>query len=522
MSRSVFISLLFIFAVASHATGFDVDSLLLRSVGGLHGYQTISSMTSFRAVGRIDLNGLIGRFEEVVVPPNQLYFRLTFPDFSLTQAYDGREAWQEDINERVSVLSGFELRELIRSTYFETFSHVLPGRLAGAYQYWGDTTVQGEDLKMVLFFPLLSDTTIVGFDAATGLRRITISKMDDLETVATNEQYQLVDGVPISFEQRAVANGAPLNMLMQVDSAAFNQPVDRSIFTRPDKQEQGDVFPSEHPSIEIPFTYVDGHIFLVATINGRKRVRLILDSGASATLFHEKTIAGMDLPVVGTMPARGVAGFEKVALVRTDSISLGPLSLYGQIGGSADLSVITANVEDSLPFGGAIGYDFLSRYPIMIDYARSVLVVYDPDRFEPPTTGVTIPFDLTMQVPTVEADLGGAKGKFLVDMGNALGLIVHEQFAAEHKLEERLKAAESSDRMIGGVGGGTRGRTLIAPEFTVGSLTLKDIPVIVAEGSQGITGSHEIDGNIGAEVFRTYRVVFDYQRHQLHLLPLSD
>jgi hypothetical protein len=230
----------------------------------------------------------------------------------------------------------------------------------------------------------------------------------------------------------------------------------------------------------------------------------------------------MDLPVVGTMPARGVAGFEKVALVRTDSISLGAITLYGQIGGSADLSMISSDVGDTLPFGGAIGYDFLSRNPTMIDFARSVLVVYDPKRFEPPTTGVTIPFDLTMQVPTVEADLSGAKGKFLIDLGNALGLIVHEQFATEHKLEERLKMAETGDRRIGGVGGGTRGRTLIAPEFTVGSLTLRDIPVIVAEGSQGITGSHEIDGNIGAEVFRTYRVVFDYRRHQLHLLPLSD
>ncbi len=521
MSRSLCLIALVVLGLPLASFGFDVDSLLKISVGGDAGLETVSTMRSYRAVGAVEFNGLAGRFEEIVAPPNRLMLRLHFPQFSMTQAFDGIEAWQQDVNGRISTLSGFERAELLRSLYFEGFAHVVPDRFPGSYEYWGDTTIQGESLKLVRFFPLDADTMIVGYNATTGMRRVTFSRMDDLLTVMTNDQYQNVEGVPIAMRQTGITIGAPIEITMRIDTAAFNLDVDTTIFTRPDIASQVRPFPSADGYVELPFDYVNGHILVVATLNGKKRVRLILDSGASATLLNSATTQDLEMPEVGRMPARGVAGFQEVALVRIDSIALGELTLYSQIGGFTDLGML-ATSPDELPIGGVIGYNFLSQFPILIDYQRSLLIVYDPAKFEPPTARISIPFDLTMQVPTVKATIGGVEGEFLVDLGNALGLIVHEQFATENKFDELFSATASDDRIIGGVGGKMRGRAYVAPEFTVGDLKLTDIPVLVAESSQGITGSRQIDGNIGSGVFRTYHVVFDYQRHQLYLLPLAD
>ena len=81
---------------------------------------TIQTMTSFRATGEIVLNGQRGTFFEIVAPPNRIYYSLTFPDFNITQGYDGQDGWQSDLNGRISRISGFEMEALIQSLYLET------------------------------------------------------------------------------------------------------------------------------------------------------------------------------------------------------------------------------------------------------------------------------------------------------------------------------------------------------------------------------------------------------------------
>ncbi len=157
--------------------------------------------------------------------------------------------------------------------------------------------------------------------------------------------------------------------------------------------------------VTVPFSYRNGHIYVVATVNGVKKGLFILDSGCSATIFHDEFVKGMNLLPAGSMPAKGVGGYESVALLRSDSIQIGPVTLFRQIGGSSDLSGIGKG--DTIPFGGILGYDFLSRFPILIDYHGETLTLFDPAQFSPPEGGTEVPFTLTMQVPTVKASLFG-------------------------------------------------------------------------------------------------------------------
>ncbi|MBK7143182.1 MAG: clan AA aspartic protease [bacterium] len=496
---------------------FDLDSLLALSVGGPDGLRTVQTMSSFKATGEIILNGQRGRFIELVAPPNRIYYSLIFPQFGITQGYDGQEAWQSDLNGRVSKISGFEKKELLKTLYLESYSHLVPGRMPGTATYLKDTVADGVTYHLVEYYPFMQDTLRVLYEQGSGYRSVQVSYMDNICTMMSLGSYEIVQSVPLAMRQISVAIGVPLTMEMVVDTALFNEPIDLSVFSPPGLTEL--TLPGGVDSILIPFVLENGHIYVQGTINGKKRVRLILDSGASATIFNSPVVAEMELQVVGSMPARGVAGYVETKLVRSDSLTVGEITLYGQIGGMADLSVLRVSQSDTIPFGGIIGYDFLSRFPIQIDYQRNQLVVYDPSRFVAPSGGHIIPFNLTMQVPTVDIVLAGAKGRFLIDLGNALGLILHNEFAQRNKLDTLPRLGSQDRGKLGGIGGGVGGEWVVVPELRVGSLTLSEIPAILSASSAGITGSYEIEGNIGNELLRSYKVVFDYQHQMLYLLP---
>jgi hypothetical protein len=103
-----------------------------------------------------------------------------------------------------------------------------------------------------------------------------------------------------------------------------------------------------------------------------------------------------------------------------------------------------------------------------------------------------------------------------------MGLILHEQFTIQNQLDTLTSLSSNEHGKLGGIGGGVAGKWVILPDFRVGTLVLENVPAILSAGSQGITGSYEIDGNIGNELLRTYKVVFDYQRQMLYLLPAHD
>ncbi len=495
----------------------DLDSLLIKSVGGEEGLRTVSTMTSFRATGEVTMNGLKGRFVQVVVPPDRIYYELTFPQFSIKQGYDGMTGWQTDLNGRVSRISGFEEAELIKTLYTETYSHVVPGRMAGSAAYVKDSVIDGVAYPLVEFYPQNKDTLRVLYNAETGERVMQISKLDNIKTIISFDETVVVQSVPIPFRQSSVAIGVPLAIDWVIDSAQFNVPVDGAIFAQPGSAHRS--LPVGIDSVMIPFTYENGHIYVTATINGKKRVRLILDSGASATIFNSEVVGAMELPEVGTMPARGVGGFVEVKLVKSDSVAIGDITLFDQIGGLMDLTGLNVVRNDSLPFGGVVGYDFLSQFPTTIDPLREVVTVYDPEHFVAPQNGYAIPFDLTMQVPTVEASVNGIHGRFLIDLGNAMGLILHGPFVEKNKLDTLPRIEVGEGRRIGGIGGDVESRMVRIAELRVGEFKLKEIPAVISAGTSGISGSVVVDGNIGNGILRSYKVVFDYRHQVLYLLP---
>ena len=502
---------------------FDLDSLLVKSVGGQAALEKLRAAKSYRIEGEMALNAMPGRFVISYAVPDLFRLEVNLSQFTIVQAYDGATGWQQDINDRTSILGGYEKKELLKQIYLQSFAYLFDGRVPGSVSYNGTATIDGKIYHEVIMRPLNDDSVWVYFDTATGLQALTISRVDNVVTKTTTEDYRRVDGVLLPYYSMATAEGMSMQSEFRMEKVEFNVPMDAALFST-DKYMPTDFhFPDGVASVSIPIGYRRGHIYLPATVNGNFKALFLLDSGASANIMNAPTFAEVGLKAIGTIPSKGVAGYDEVTLVRSDSLQIGEVSLYNQVAGMFDMTEMVSSGFDlgdsELPFGGVLGHDFLSRFPMRLDYKNNILTIFDPNSFSPPPGGHEIPFFLTQGVPTIEGRIIGIPGDFIVDLGNAFGLILHPRFVENNKIEDKLDDIRISRKGVSGVGGSVAARTAFAADFAFGDIRIKSLRVILPEGEQGLTGSKELAGNIGNLVLEGFSVLFDYTDSRLILYP---
>jgi hypothetical protein len=463
------------------------------------------------------MGGIEGEIRVWVMPPDKYRLEFKSPAISITRGFDGQLAWERDQNGRVLELSGLE-RELVeKSAYFESFSYMIPDRMKGSRDYKGVLRRRGHTYHVVQLVPGNGDTSWSYLDVLTGLCDVTETRLRDDLVTTTMTDYRSVSGILVPFFVRDTINGMPGSSLVLLEQADINLTVDPVIFTRPELGPRDFHFPADVASVTIPFSFVDSHIFVRATLNGKVTVYLLLDSGASGNIYYRPTVESLDLPITGYLPVRGVAADDSIGLVVVDSVQVGELLLYHQVAGMMEESPIGLVNMENAKFGGVLGFDFLSRFPIRIDYEKYELTVFNPDQFVLPVGGVEIQFRFETKVPTVTAEIAGVSGDFILDLGNAIGLVLHDDFVQGNDLESRLLNIHELSGAMLGVGGATTMRGATAPSVMFGGVQLGETPVFLPQSAGGISASTRIDGNIGNPVLERFTVLLDYQRNRVVL-----
>jgi hypothetical protein len=498
---------------------FNLDSLLIKSVGGPEAVQAIENARSFRAEGKLDFNGMPGVYTTTLVPPDKYVTEIDLGALKIRQGFDGAIAWQTNPNGSVSILSGYERRELLKSLYFESFSYLIPDRLPGDIAYNGLTTRRDTAYHEVVFYPLGQDTVRVLFDVATGRQRFVESEVDNLQTNTSIEGYRKFGGIVFPTRTVLTGVGAPLAISMQIDTVVIDEPTELSIFDYPESSGDRLHFPEGKDSVVVAVKYLNGHIYVLATVDGAEPRWFILDSGTSAVILDRAWADSLPLEKSGTMVAKGMGGYEDVSLLRIDSLKIGELTLVDHICGTLELSTIGFTPPTGHPFGGILGHDFLAELPMMLDYRAGRLIVYTPETAPSPVSGAELPCRFTSGVPTVTATLDGVSGDFLVDLGNPFGVIVHQQFAREHHLNDILLDVRDFEGGLGGIGGSALGQSGMAQQLNFGSFALDSIRVLLPETTSGLAGSEEIAGNIGNLVLQNFRLFLDYANNRLVFYP---
>jgi predicted aspartyl protease len=140
----------------------------------------------------------------------------------------------------------------------------------------------------------------------------------------------------------------------------------------------GSVDPPPAPSGPAVATVTDGvtriafapgsSIMVIATINGRAPVQLILDTGATRTTISPAALVGLgvtyrDAPKV---EIHGVTGTASTYLVALESLEVGGARV-------GPLPVLSHDAQMGGGSQGLLGWDFLNHFRVTIDNARGVV-----------------------------------------------------------------------------------------------------------------------------------------------------
>jgi hypothetical protein len=256
-----------------------------------------------------------------------------------------------------------------------------------------------------------------------------------------------------------------------------------------------------------------GGVQFDAMINGKGPFRLIFDSGAGMNVLSPAVARQIGMTEDGSgIKANGAgSGSLMAAGGNVTSVQVGDLVLHNQ-----------KFYVFSLPWGdlkgpvGAVGWEFLRRLVVTVDYQREQIAFSAPQAFVYTGDGVRVPMvlDRTPNQIEVKASVDGASGVFCIDTGDEGSLELEQRFVSQYDLVKKL-----SPRYHGYAGSGVGGAMPPAYYGRVKSVRIGEAEVtnVLADLFDAQAISDENAGNIGTRVLRQFNITFDLPHSVMYL-----
>ena len=292
-----------------------------------------------------------------------------------------------------------------------------------------------------------------------------------------------------------------------------------------DKPAQGSNTSKGQSALRIPFEISEGgHIFLRARVNRSEPLWFGLDSGAEQTMISLKQAKALKLRLQGDMQAAG-GGEETVDFSITRNVSF---SLTGIDFVLSEVGVLPLDFSSPVAgqaIGGLLGYDFISRYVVEIDYAEQVINLYNRRTYRYRGRGEVIAISTIDNNPYIPArvlfpGLAPFNVMLLIDSGADTELFFNSPFVNKRRLlTARQETTEASTL---GIGGASKIRIGKATSIQIGSAVIADPVVHFSLATKGDSASTVEPGFIGGKLLRRFKkVIFDPTRRRLILEPNS-
>jgi predicted aspartyl protease len=109
-------------------------------------------------------------------------------------------------------------------------------------------------------------------------------------------------------------------------------------------------------------------ILLETVVNGKGPYRFVLDTGASLTMISPQLAENLDVKREEAQKATGAGGNVDIHFGIVQSLAVGETRLEAMRVGIMDLTGISKVIETDID--GIVGYNFLSKFRVLIDYRR--------------------------------------------------------------------------------------------------------------------------------------------------------
>lgn len=276
-------------------------------------------------------------------------------------------------------------------------------------------------------------------------------------------------------------------------------------------------------ALAIPFELSDkGHMFLRVRVNNSEPLLFGLDSGFEQTAIATKQAKALGLKLYGEAKASGVGeGEDDIAFVRNVRFDLPGASFQLK-----EIGVLALEFSSPTPgehIAGILGYDFISRFVVKIDYANNVIDLHSPRNYRYRGHGQVLPVKMIDNYPSIPATvnlpgLAPVTALFGIDTGAGSGIFFNSRFVKSRKLLDSKQ--ETTEAGMQGIGGTSKIRIGSATNIRLGKTIVPNPVVHFSLATKGDSAESLSVGQISNGIFRQFKVmIFDHTHRRLILEP---
>ncbi len=273
---------------------------------------------------------------------------------------------------------------------------------------------------------------------------------------------------------------------------------------------------------KMPFKQLTGGVVLLNArfANFPDTLNFILDTGSGGISLDSLTVVYFGVqPQPSNRTIRGIGGVKNVSFLYNQQLHFKGLTLDSLNFHINDYEMLTSVYGEKID--GIIGYSFLSRYIVKIDYDSLHVEVWSPGSFKYPKGGYLLrPFITTLPVNAARVkDAEVVDSRFLYDIGAGLCVMLSTDFVKDSNLLHRkrrlfVKQAE-------GLGGKIDMQITAIKEFKLGPYRFRNVPIYIFDDTYNITSYPYLGGLIGNDLLRRFNTILNYGSRQFYLVPNS-
>jgi Aspartyl protease len=266
----------------------------------------------------------------------------------------------------------------------------------------------------------------------------------------------------------------------------------------------------------------DGHVFLHVRVNDSDPLLFGLDSGFEQSAITTKQAKASNLKLYGEAQVTG-GGENTEDFSFTKDVSF---DLSGVKFKLKEIGVLALDFPSPVPdetISGILGYDFISRFVVELDFANKVIKLYNPRGFRYRGPGNILSVKMLDNNPSIQATvtlpgLAPVTGMFVIDTGAGNDIFFHSPFVKKHKLLDSKQVMTEAKTL--GIGGTSKIRIGRATSIRLGRTIINNPIVHFSLATKGDSATTFSAGHVGNGIFRQFKlIIFDQTHRRLILEP---
>ncbi|MGH2565371.1 MAG: aspartyl protease family protein, partial [Ginsengibacter sp.] len=264
-----------------------------------------------------------------------------------------------------------------------------------------------------------------------------------------------------------------------------------------------------------------GVILVQAKINKIQiPLNFILDSGSGAISLDSSTAVEFKIPHTPSgKTINGIAGASEVDYSKNNQLVLPGLTIDSMDFYINDYDILSAVYGEKID--GIMGYSFLSKYIVKINYDSLNIEIYSQGSISYPRSGYLLhPLFTALPIqPLTIKDARTVTANFYLDTGAGLCFLMSKQFEDDSQVIKRNRKPVYIQ--VQGLGGKKHMLLTIIKQVQIGPYKFRRVPTDILDDEFNATSYPFLGGVIGNDILRRFNVIFNYGKKEIHLLPNS-